>query len=164
LWSDLGLTVRTESFECHPKAFLGFIPFAVFIDLAAVVAYWFAPFLCFLLAGAGFVATVAELVRYRELLDPLFPRERGENVVAVLTPQKEARRRVVVSAHQDSAYEFTLWYLLKNASVPIMALGFAALPVTMIAGFAKFMAALRAMPRSSTCSATSAWPFTRSPA
>lgn len=140
VWSDLGFAVRTEPFDCHPKAFLGFIPFAVVLDLLAVAAYWFAPLLCFLLAGIGFVAVVAELVRYRELLDPLFPRARGENVVAVLTPRSEPRRRVVVSAHQDSAYEFTLWYLLKSASIPIMLLGFAALPVTMIAGLAKFLA------------------------
>ncbi len=140
LWGDLGLTVRTEPFECHPKAFLGFIPFVVVLDLAAVAAYWFAPWLCFVLAAAGFVATMLELVRYREFLDPLFPRERGENVIGVLAPRGPARKRVVVSAHQDSAYEFTLWYLLKNASVPIMLLGFAALPVTMVAGLAKAIA------------------------
>jgi len=140
LWTNLGLTVRTEPFECHPKAFLGFIPFAVLLDLVAVTAYWFAPLLCFFLAGFAFIATVLELVRYREFLDPLFPKERGENVVGIVTPQAEARRRVVVCAHQDSAYEFTLWYMLKGAAVPIMLLGFAALPVTAIAGLAKFLA------------------------
>lgn len=140
LWTQLGFRVRTEPFDCHPKAFLGFIPFVVLLDLAAVIAYWFAPLLCFLLAGFGFVTTILQLVRYREFLDPLFPKERGENVVGTLAPRSEARRRVVVCAHQDSAYEFTLWYMLKGAAVPIMLLSFAALPVTMIAGLAKFVA------------------------
>lgn len=140
LWAELGFNVRTEGFECHPKAFLGFIPFAALLNLAAVAAYWFAPLLCFLLAAAGAVATFFELVRYRELLDPLFPRQRGENVVGVLAPRTQAKRRVIVCAHQDSAYEFTLWYLLKNAAVPVMLLGFAALPVTMLAGLAKVLA------------------------
>jgi hypothetical protein len=140
LWSELGWSVRTEGFECHPKAFLGFIPFVALLDLAAVATYWFAPLLCFLLAGAGFLATVLELVRYREFLDPLFPRARGENVVASLAPRTEAKQRVVVCAHQDSAYEFTLWYLLKGAAIPVMLLAFAALPITMFAGLAKLLA------------------------
>lgn len=140
LWNDLGLEVRTEPFECHPKAFLGFIPFIVLLDLAAVVAYWVSPLLCFLLAGAAFAVSFFEIVRYRELVDFLFPRQRGENVLAIVRPRGQARRRVVVSAHQDSAYEVTLWFLLGTSALPIMLLGFAAAPITMIAGLAKFLA------------------------
>jgi acetylornithine deacetylase/succinyl-diaminopimelate desuccinylase-like protein len=139
LWSGLGLEVKTETFHCNPKAFLGFIPFAALLDLAAVIAYWFSPLLCFLLAGGAFVVVFFELVRYRELVDPLFPLEKGENIIATLRPQGEVRRRVVVSAHQDSAYEFVLWYMLKNAAVPIMLVGFAALPITALSGLAKFI-------------------------
>jgi hypothetical protein len=139
-WTELGLAVRAEPFDCHPKAFLGFIPFVVLLDLAAVVTYWMAPLLCVLLAGAAFIATFFEVVRYRELVDPLFPRERGENVVGIMSPREEARRLVVICAHQDSAYEVTLWFLLKNAAIPIMLLGFAAAPVTMLAGLAKLLA------------------------
>jgi hypothetical protein len=139
-WTELGLTVRTEPFECRPKAFLGFIPFVVLLDLAAIVTYWFAPLLCVVLAGAAFSATFFEVVRYREFVDPLFRRERGENVVGVLSPREDVRRRVVVCAHQDSAYEVTLWFLLKNAAVPIMLLGFATAPVAMLAGLVKLFA------------------------
>ena len=35
LWSALGHEVRTERFTCHPKAFLGFIPFSALLYLAA---------------------------------------------------------------------------------------------------------------------------------
>ncbi len=140
LWRGLGLTVTTETFECHPKAFLGFIPFAVLLDLGAVIAYWFSPFLCFLLALLGSAIMFFELVRYREFVDPLFPKETGTNVIAVLPPRGETKRRVVVSAHQDSAYEFIVWYMLKNAAVPIMLIGFVALPITMLAGLLKFAA------------------------
>ena len=57
---------------------------------------------------------------YWEFVDPLFPREQGENIVGVIRPRGDVKRRVLVSAHTDSAYEFTLWYFLKNASVPII--------------------------------------------
>lgn len=139
-WSRLGLEVRHEAFRCHPKAFLGFIPLATLLYLLATIAYWLYPFLCFLLAAASFAMTWFELLRYRELLDPLFPEAEGENVVAVLPPSGPVRRRVVVSAHQDSAYEFNLWYFLKNAAIPVMVVGFTAALVPMLGGLFKSLA------------------------
>ena len=136
-WRRFGLEVRSESFTCHPKAFLGFIPIATLLYLLATIAYWIFPWLCFALAAASFGLLVFELLRYRELIDPLFPEARGENVVGVLRPSGEIRRRVVVSAHQDSAYEFNLWYFLENAAVPIMVIGFAAVLVPLVGGLAK---------------------------
>jgi Zn-dependent M28 family amino/carboxypeptidase len=47
---------------------------------------------------------------------------------------------VVVSAHQDSAYEFNLWYFLGNAAVPVMVIGFAAVLVPLAGGLAKAVA------------------------
>jgi aminopeptidase YwaD len=140
LWSALGHEVRTERFTCHPKAFLGFIPFSALLYLAATVCYWVAPILCFLLAGAAAALIVFELLRYRELVDRLFPAAEGENVIAIVRPRSDVRRRVVVSAHQDSAYEFNLWFFLKNAALPIMVLGFAAVLVPLLGGLAKSLA------------------------
>jgi len=139
-WTDLGLDVRTEQFTCHPKAFLGFIPFAALLYLGATIAYWVLPFLCFVLASAAFALTYFELLRYRECIDPLFPAAEGENVVGVVRPPGAVHQRVIVSAHQDSAYEFTLWYFLKNAAVPIMVIAFAAPLVPLFGGLAKSLA------------------------
>jgi hypothetical protein len=136
-WRSLGLDVRTETFTCNPKAFLGFIPIATLLYLLAIVAYWFLPFLCFLLAATSFALQWFELLRYRELVDPLFPSAQGENVVGVLRPAGAVKRRVIVSAHQDSAYEFNLWYFLKGAAVPVMVIGFTAALVPMIGGLLK---------------------------
>ena len=62
------------------------------------------PFVCFLLAAALFALLALEVLRYRELIDPLFAEARGENVVGVVKPSGDVARRVIVSAHQDSAY------------------------------------------------------------
>ena len=136
-WRALGLDVRTEIFTCNPKAFLGFIPVATLLYLLATIAYWVWPLVCFVLAAASFALTWFELLRYRELVDPLFPAAQGENVVGVLKPAGEVRRRVIVSAHQDSAYEFNLWYFLKGAAVPVMVIGFAAVLVPLVGGLLK---------------------------
>jgi aminopeptidase YwaD len=140
MWSALGHDVRTERFACHPTAFLGFIPFSALLYLAATICYWFAPFLCFALAGLSLTAIVLELLRYREFVDPLFPAADGENIVAIVRPRGEVRRRVIVSAHQDSAYEFNLWFFLKNAAVPVMLIAFAAVFVPLVGGLAKSLA------------------------
>lgn len=136
-WRALGIEARSERFTCHPKAFLGFIPFAALLYLAATITYWAWPFVCFLFAGASMTLIVFELLRYRELIDPLFPAAEGENVVGILRPAGAVQRRVVVSAHQDSAYEFNLWYFLKTASIPIMVIAFSAGFVPMFGGLAK---------------------------
>lgn len=139
-WQDLGFEVRTEPFTCHPRAFLGFLPVVTLLYLAAVALYWVWPFATFLLAAVAFAALWFELLRYRELVDPLFPAARGENVVGVIRPAQPVERRVVVSAHQDSAYEFNLWYFLGNAAVPVMVLAFVAPLVPLLGGLAKSFA------------------------
>lgn len=136
-WRGLGLDVRTETFTCNPKAFLGFIPLSAILYLLATITYWVWPFLCFVLAAVSFALLFFELLRYRELVDPLFPEAQGENVIGVLAPAGEVKRRIVVSAHQDSAYEFNLWYFLKNAAIPVMVVGFTAALVPLFGGLLK---------------------------
>lgn len=140
LWKSFGLAVHTERFQCHPTAFLGFIPFSSLLYLAATIAYWWLPFVCFVLATAAFAMTWFELLRYRECVDALFPAAEGENVVGVFRPSGEVQRRVVVSAHQDSAYEFTLWYFLRDAAIPIMVIAFAAPLIPALGGLARSLA------------------------
>jgi acetylornithine deacetylase/succinyl-diaminopimelate desuccinylase-like protein len=140
-WSELGLTVECEPFRCHPRAFLGFIPFSVGLYLVAAACYWAAPGLAVAFAAGALVLTIFELLRQRELVDPLFPEAEGRNVVARIPAPGECRRRVIVSAHQDSAYEFNLWYFLKNASIPLMVVAFAAPAVPLLGGLAQLLGA-----------------------
>src|SRR5262245_26547203 len=70
-WRELGHEVRVERFSCHPKAFLGLIPFSALLYLAATIAYWIWPPACVVFAAVAYGAILVELVRYRELVDPL---------------------------------------------------------------------------------------------
>ncbi len=119
-WSGFCDQVDLHAFTCHPRAFLGWIPWMVAVYLAALVAYWVFPPLSFLLASGAVLVILLQGVRFRELLDRFFPEAQGHNVVGVLKPQGEIVRRVVLMAHQDSAYEFTLWYKFRALSPAFM--------------------------------------------
>jgi aminopeptidase YwaD len=119
--------VDTEAFTCSPTAFMGLFPYLVLMYIAGVVVYFFLPAVSAALALAGGTMFVLEVVRYKEFMDPLFPKRQGENVAGIVKPRGEVKRRVVVSAHFDSAYEFKIWYWFKSFSVVVMVMGFLAL-------------------------------------
>ncbi|MDI7253412.1 MAG: M28 family peptidase, partial [Actinomycetota bacterium] len=132
--------VRFEEFTCSPGAFLGFFPFLVAGYLAALVLYYVLPPLALIIAAACVGILFFEVVRYRELIDFLFPRRKGENVIGTIPPEGEVRRRFIVSAHLDSAYEFKVWYWLKGLAVPAMALAFTGPLVLLAASLARTIA------------------------
>jgi aminopeptidase YwaD len=136
-WTPLCDTVAVESFTCSPRAFLGFLPVCVLSYLAATALYWFYPWLSFGLATVALGLLFFELIRYHEVIDFLFPRMRGANVAAVIHPRSQIEKRVIVSAHQDSAYEFRLWHRFRNAALVLMALAVFALLLMFAASLAK---------------------------
>ena len=121
-WAGFCDQVDLHAFHCHPRAFLGWIPWMVAVYLAVLVSYWLLPPLAFLLAALATIVLLLQGVRFHELLDRLFPKAEGHNVVGVLRPRGEVQRRVVLMAHQDSAYEYTLWYRFGNLSPVLMVL------------------------------------------
>ena len=131
-WRPICDRVETESFTCRPGAFLGVIRVSVVLYFAAAVLYWFYPFAALVMAALSLSALVLELGRYREFIDFLFLPEQGENVVGTIRPRGDTKRRIIVSAHQDSAYEFRLWRLFGTAAVPLM--GFTILGILMAIG------------------------------
>ncbi|NPV59625.1 MAG: M28 family peptidase [Actinobacteria bacterium] len=138
--------VEVEEFTCAPKAFLGFFPYLVLLYLAGVVMYYVLPPVALILSAIGAGVLFFEVVRYRELIDPLFPKRTGENVAGIVKPRGETRKRVIVSAHLDSAYEFKVWYWLKGLSVPAMALAFLAPLLLLGASLARTIADSRGVP------------------
>ena len=126
-WMPICDEVVVESFTCSPRAFLGFLPLSVLAYFAAVILYWFFPPASLAMAAVSFSMIFFEFMRYREFIDFLFPRRKGQNVIGVIRPRGEATQRVIVSAHQDSAYEFRLWYHLGTAAVVLIAIAVAAI-------------------------------------
>lgn len=122
-WTPICDTVTTETFTCSPKAFLGFFPAVIILYLTAIALFMKLPALSFILSAAGITILYLELFRYHELTDILHKKQQGQNVIGVIKPSGETKRRVIICGHTDSAYEFNIWYILKNAAVPFMIFG-----------------------------------------
>lgn len=138
--------LEKERFSCSPKAFLSFFPFLVAGYLVSLVLYYVLPPLSLIITAICVGILYFEVIRYRELIDPLFPKREGINVVGTVRPSEEIKKRLIVSAHLDSAYEFKVWYWLKGLAVPAMALAFAGPLVLLGADLARTIAGSTGMP------------------
>ena len=139
-WKPICDKVETETFTCSPTAFLGYIRFSVLLFFAAVVLYWFYPLASFLLVAVSISMVFFEFLRYREYIDFLFPRKQGENIVGTISPKGKATRRVIVSAHMDSAYEFNFIYYLRKAAILIIDLAMIGMLIALCGSLAKTIA------------------------
>lgn len=122
LWRPHCQRVEEHTFTCRPAAMIGVYPYLVLGYLAALVLYFLVPAAALVISGLCVAVMFLETVRFREFVDFLFPTARGSNVLGVVSPRGPVRRRVVVSAHLDSAYEFTLWWRFKNLALPLTAI------------------------------------------
>jgi len=114
-WKPICDRVDVEPFTCSPTATLVLLYIIVLFYFIAVILYWFFPPLALAIATVSCSIMFLEIFRLREFVDFLFPRKQGENVIGVIRPKGEPTRRVIVSGHMDSAYEFTLFSYLKSA-------------------------------------------------
>jgi len=114
--------VEVQPFECHPWAFLWYEAITTPLALVGCVLLGLghalpAAVLLALVSGVS----ILEFGFYKEFVDPLFPRRACRNVLGVVEPAGPVTRQVVLSAHHDSAYEFTFLRLSKK--VYVVALG-----------------------------------------
>ena len=123
-WVD---TVETESFTVHPKAFLGFMPVAALLLTGAVLVFWVGGAAAGLgplvLSAAALFVTVLQFVMYRRFLDPVFPARTSHNVIGVRRATGEVKRRIIVSGHMDSAYEWPYSYYVGPWLVKVVLIG-----------------------------------------
>ncbi len=103
--------VATEDFDFAPGAFVGSVPLAALLVLAAALANvlgggatW-SVIAALALSALAIAVYVLEFVLERELLDRWFPKARSQNVIGTLPARTAARRVLIVSGHHDSAPE-----------------------------------------------------------
>ena len=112
-WQPYCSSVEIEGFRCSPHAFLGSLRVGISLFAVAVLSSAFKfDTAAFILAVLGAAVMGFEHVGYSEFVDFLFPRRESQNVVGRIAPHGELKQRLLVSAHLDSAYEFTLWKML----------------------------------------------------
>ncbi len=106
-WVD---DVEAEPFRVASKAFMSFVPVTAVLMLVSVALYWVWPEGAFFASGFAVAVVVTEFVLYRRVLDSVFPKTISCNVIGRKRPTGETKRRLLISGHMDSAYEWRYSY------------------------------------------------------
>jgi hypothetical protein len=100
-------SVKRESFEFHPAAFIKIIRPGVLLYLFAVVFIYLkmpaVSLLCLLLLLFMFFS---QIVFYQKIFDPFFPVAKGYNVFGTVEPAGHVRQQIILCGHHDAAYVF----------------------------------------------------------
>jgi len=109
---EAGLETTLEPFPVAQKAFMSMPWVASLLTLCALPLYWVAPRLAPIPVLLALVVFVCELVFYKHILSPFFPKSTSLNLTAMLPPSGERKQRIILAGHADAAYEwrFNRWF------------------------------------------------------
>ncbi|MGN0521224.1 MAG: M20/M25/M40 family metallo-hydrolase [Eubacterium sp.] len=135
---------RFESYKMAPKAFLQwtkFVSAAVILAVVVCAILVFTSVINFFIAqcivcGVVFVSlliTVMEFLMYKQFMDVFYKKIEGHNLLGVRKPKGEVKKRIIISGHIDSAYEWRHIYYGKKS--PLMTILMAWTIVGAIASF-----------------------------
>lgn len=116
---------RFESYKMSPKAFLQWtklVSAAIFLAVTVCAGLVFTSVISMFVAQcivcgvifAGLFITVMEFLMYKEFMDVFYKKVEGHNLLGVRKPSGEVKRRIIISGHIDSAYEWRHIYYGKN--------------------------------------------------
>lgn len=120
-----------EEYKMAPKAFLHFTKTVSAIVILAVVAgfiltfalnlenFFIAHCIVGIVTAGGLFVTVMEFLMYKQFLDGLHKKVTGHNLVASRKPKGEIKKRIVISGHIDSAYEWRHIYYCKGTGMSV---------------------------------------------
>lgn len=98
--------VLMEAFQVAPKAFQGFQAVIGYLMLCATAAYWVSPWLALCFSGPAIAIFILQFVCYRQLLDVVLRKRTSENAIDGQKPEGKIKRREILNAHPDAAYEW----------------------------------------------------------
>lgn len=104
-------SVTREEFKCSDKAFMSWVPIcAVLIIIGHLFFTLGLPVVSLALAAVSLFLIIAEFIFYKPVLDVFFPKKTSGNVLGVRKASGETKRRIILSGHTDSAFEWTFTY------------------------------------------------------
>ena len=116
-WCD---TAERQEFKCSDKAFMSWVPIGAVLLILNVLFFtlgWSVLGLAFSAVALFFV--LAEFIFYKPVLDVFFPKKPSGNVYGVIKAKGETKKRIILSGHTDSAFEWTYTY---KGGRPVVAL------------------------------------------
>ncbi len=103
-------TVEKEPFILHQGAFLGWIKILVASYFVGVIALWFnLPIVALILAIISMLILVFQFFFYKPIIDFLYPKKTGYNVIGTVEPKAPAEKQIIISGHHDSARIFNFF-------------------------------------------------------
>jgi len=123
--------VVLEPFECHPKAFLGWIKLIVIMTpismLLHLLLYFATEMIVFIILSSISFALVLlsilimweEFFNYKEFIDVFFRKKVSQNIVGKFKSKGDKKKIIIFSSHIDSALQFNLLKVLKWGFIPI---------------------------------------------
>ena len=119
-----------EEYKMAPKAFLHFtktVSVAIFLAVAVclvlaltnVISMFAAQCIVGGFVGVSLFITIMEFLMYKQFTDVLYKKSPARNLIATRKPTGEVKRRIVISGHIDSAYEWRPLYYGKG-KYPLM--------------------------------------------
>ncbi len=107
-WCD---KVERQEYKCSDKAFMSWVPIGAILLILNVIAFtlgWSVVGL--VLSALTLFFVVAEFIFYKPVLDVFFPKKTSGNVYGVRKSMGETKKRIILSGHTDSAFEWTYTY------------------------------------------------------
>ncbi len=123
-------TVKREEFKCSDKAFMAWVCVGAALMLLNVLFFTLGlPGIALALTLLTVFFIVAEFLLYKPVIDPFFKKVTSGNVYGVRKASGETKKRIILSGHTDSAFEWTYTYkggramvalIIGNAAVSIL--------------------------------------------
>lgn len=75
--------VKTESFDVYPDAYTGWTYIVGTLSILALVSYFFSAMVSVLLVAIALTVYIVQFVLGKRFLDPLYKKEKSQNVTAI---------------------------------------------------------------------------------
>lgn len=102
--------VVKQRFKVAPRAFFGWTYFTIIFLILGIGLYYMTPVFSILCYVIAFIPFLLESLLHIPFLDSLFEYGTSANVIGMVKPNSDIKRRIVFSSNIDSSYE---WHLNK---------------------------------------------------
>lgn len=109
LYKDLvnaAIDAKLESFPVAQKAFMAMPAVCSWLALLGIPLYWITPRLSPLPILLALIVLVFELLFYKHILTPLFPKSTSYNLIARVPAAESLQQRILLVGHVDAAFEW----------------------------------------------------------
>lgn len=100
--------VKTESFDVYPDAYTGWTYIVGTLSILALVSYFFSAMVSVLLVAIALTVYIVQFVLGKRFLDPLYKKEKSQNVTAIKKSLNAPKCRVFFVSSVDATKEWTL--------------------------------------------------------